>query len=856
MLLKVYEQLKPDYLAVSFDVAGGTFRDEIYEDYKGTRQKADQDLYDQIPLVYDVVNAFNIPIYEKEGFEADDVIGTVAKRLKKEKKSIQTIIATGDADMLQLVDDEKTEVYLLRRGFSDMKLYNEKEVEKKFGFGPDRVVDYKALKGDSSDNIPGVRGIGDKTATELIKKIGGIDEIYKDLKKKDSQVRELFKPGAIKKLEEGEESARMSFDLATIHTDVTELGFKLKDCDAYNFKMEEVLSLLRNYEFFSLLSRVPGNEKKKKEEKKPKPKTKIKVQTIDSPKAVKSFVKHVRTVKEFACKEVLTGEDIINADLVGLSCLVERDHYYVQLNKLAPKDLEDVFSVFGSNKHLVVGHDLKKLTKALLVAGTKVECSLFDTMISSYIVNSSTRAHDLRSVVLRETGEDLGEKGAQGSLFGEDPGVVARELSLVVEVYKKHEKELKSEENDALFEDVEMPLITTLAQMELNGIAIDTKMMERLSKQARKDIDALVKKIHKLAGEEFNVSSSVQLREVLFEKLNLPTKGIKKGKTGYSTSASELEKLRDEHKIISLVEEYRELEKLRNTYIDVFPTLINKKTNRIHTSFNQAVTTTGRLSSSEPNLQNIPVRTELGKKIRDAFVAEKGNVLIAADYSQIELRIVASLADDEKLIDIFKKGHDVHKATAAIIQGVPLKDVTKSMRSKAKAVNFGVLYGMGAHGLSARTGLAHYEAKEFIERYFKGFAKVKKYLDSTTKKAQKSGYVETLFGRRRYIPELSSDNFQIRNAGERMAINMPVQGTAADLMKMAMIDVHKHLSEKYKKNEVKLLLQVHDELVIEVKKGLEDEVGELVKKIMENVTKLDVPIEVHVGVNTSWGQIK
>ena len=851
MLLKVYEQLKPDYLAVSFDVAGGTFRDEIYEDYKATRQAADQDLYDQIPLVYDVVEAFDIPIYEKEGFEADDVIGTIAKKLKKE--DVRCVVATGDGDMLQLVDDDKTEVYLLRRGFSDMKLYNENEVVKKYSFGPEHVVDYKAIKGDSSDNIPGVRGIGDKGATQLITQIGGIDEIYKQLKKKDSLLHESFKPGIIKKLEEGKESAMMSRELATIHTNVTGLGFKLKDCDARSFDENDVVKLLRDFEFYSLVSRIPGYEGPAKEEVKKK-QGKIKVKTVETQKDIDALVKKIRSVKEFACKEVLSGSDVLTSDLVGLNILVERSQYFVSLQKI--KKTDELFSVFENKKHVLIGHDVKSLVKALLVAGVKLECELFDTMVASYIVNSSTRAHDINSVALRELDIELAEEINQGSLFGADPNVGAQELAVVAKLYSKYDEQLTKEKSKKLFDEFEMALIPVLADMEINGIALDTKMMEELSKKARKDIDAVTKKIHKLAGEEFNVASSVQLREILFEKLALPTQGIKKGKTGYSTAASELEKLRDEHEIISLIEEFREVEKLRNTYIDVLPSLLNKKTNRIHTSFNQTVAQTGRLSSSDPNLQNIPIRTELGRKVRDAFIAEKGYTLIAADYSQIELRIVASLADDKKLIKIFERGEDVHKATAAAIHGVKLDEVTKAMRSKAKAVNFGVLYGMGAFGLSARTGLTHHEAREFIQKYFDTFSGVKWYMDKTTEVARDEGFVETMFGRRRYIPELESDNYQIRAAGERMAINMPVQGTAADIMKLAMIEVHAHIKETLTHEQARLLLQVHDELVLEVKTDLADKIGKKIKEIMEDVAKLDVPIEVDVGKHKRWGQIK
>jgi DNA polymerase-1 len=444
----------------------------------------------------------------------------------------------------------------------------------------------------------------------------------------------------------------------------------------------------------------------------------------------------------------------------------------------------------------------------------------------------------------------------QTSLFEASQETLAQELQYCLQLYPKMKKQLEEIDDQGLFESIEMKLIPVLAEMELNGVKVDTAKLRELSQEVNKELEKVTKKIYKEAGEEFNVASPIQLREILFEKLKIPTDNIKKGKTGLSTAESELEKLLEEHHIVPLILEHRELAKLQNTYVDVLPTLIDKTTGRIHTTFNQAVTTTGRLSSSDPNLQNIPIRTELGKEIRDCFVAERGYSLIVADYSQIELRIVASLAQDEKMIEIFKNGKDIHRATAAAINNVPLEKVTKEMRYAAKEVNFGVLYGMGAYGLSWRTKIPQWQAKEFIEKYFKEFAGVKKYLDQTIKFAKKEGYVETLFGRRRYIPELNAENFQLRNAGERMAINMPIQGTAADLMKLAMIEINDKLRDKGYGLRAKMILQVHDELVLEVKNGLEDEVGKIVKEVMEQVVKLRVPVEVHVSTGKHWGELK
>ncbi|MDP1709686.1 MAG: DNA polymerase, partial [Candidatus Komeilibacteria bacterium] len=528
------------------------------------------------------------------------------------------------------------------------------------------------------------------------------------------------------------------------------------------------------------------------------------------------------------------------------------------------------------------GHDLKPLIKVLILNKIKTLNPIFDVMIASYLLSPGSRAHDPASVVLKVLGKELPTGSGQESLFGVDARSAAEELWLIYQTADKLKQDLIKTDDLGLFQKVEMPLIFVLAEMELNGIAVDLKMLAKLSAEAKIAIKKLTQKIYKMSGQEFNIASPLQLREVLFEKMDIPVAGIKKGKTGLSTSADELEKLRGLHPIIDEISNYRELAKLQNTYIDVLPTLINKKTGRIHTTFNQAVTATGRLSSSDPNLQNIPIRTELGREVRKTFISELGNTLISADYSQIELRIVASLAEDKRMMEIFEKDEDIHTATAAAINGVPLSEVTKAMRRAAKEVNFGVLYGMGVYGLSWRAEIPPYQAKEFIEKYFREFSGVKKYIEQNLAFTKKEGYCETLFGRRRYLPELKSANHQLRAAAERMAINHPVQGTAADLMKMAMIEVAKKIQDLFchperakraegslKHNErdssasvgmttsdVKMLLQVHDELIFEVKKGTEDEVSKTVKEIMEKVVKLRVPIKVEVHSGHSWGEIK
>ena len=518
------------------------------------------------------------------------------------------------------------------------------------------------------------------------------------------------------------------------------------------------------------------------------------------------------------------------------------------------------FSLF-SNNNLLLGHNLKQLVKVLLINKISIKNNFFDLMIASYLTNSSTRAHDLKSIIARELGKEI-QENVQTSLFGDGTEMVPEGVEYFFKLYTDYYDSLKEQKNDDLFHKIEMPLIKVLAKIEVNGLFVDKEKLKKLAKEIDLKLEKATKKIHKLAGQDFNIASSVQLRDILFKDLGLSTFGIKKGKTGYSTASSELEKLKDAHEIIPLIEEFRELSKLKNTYVDALPKIINKKTGRIHTDFNQAVTTTGRLSSSNPNLQNIPTRSKIGREIRTAFTSAKGYELISADYSQIELRIVASLAKDKKMLEIFREGKDIHTATAAAINEISESEVTKAMRNGAKEVNFGILYGMGSYGLASRTGISNEQAKEFIEKYFEEFEGVKKYIDETLILAKKNGYVETFFGRRRYIPELSASNFQVRNSGERMAVNMPIQGTAADMLKIAMVEIDKRLEKQFSDGDVKMVLQVHDELIFEVKNDLVDKVINVVSEVMQNVQHFDhnikmlAPLEIHTCHSKNWGELK
>lgn len=862
MLLKVWKDLKPDHIAVTFDMAGPTFRHVQFKEYKATRVKADQALYDQIPLVHEVVESFDLPIYEMKGYEADDVIGTI---VEKTKGKTEVFVVTGDMDTLQLVQ-EGVKVYTLRKGISDIVIYDAEEVNKRFGFGSEKMVDYKALRGDTSDNIPGVPGIGEKTATDLIKAYGSIENIYDQLKDEKSKIKSEIKPGVLNKLTEGEASARMSFELASINCAVPDLDFKLENCKIKEFNKSKIEELFQKFEFVSLLKRVPGFDVSVMEKETHKKKNEIKMvfSEIKTEAELVGMTKLIEKEKSFICRPVLSGKEVLETDLLGLILGVQEKLFFVEA-----KMIKKILPIFQNENIQLVGHDLKDLFKALKFNfEAEIKNNLFDVMVASYLLNPGSRAHDITSLLLKVLGKTLAQNTAQTNLFGVDKKNLAEELFLVSQTKEKLQTELEQVDNLGLFKTIEMALIPVLAEMEVNGVAIDLKMMEKLSKEATESLEKITAKIYKFAGMEFNIASPLQLREVLFDKMGLSVAGIKKGKTGLSTSAEELEKLRDLHPIIPEISEYRELAKLQNTYIDVLPTLVNKKTNRIHTHYNQTIAATGRLSSIDPNLQNIPIRTELGRAVRKAFIAEPGNVLVSADYSQIELRIVASLAEDKKMIEIFNNDEDIHQATAAAINNVPLDKVTKEMRYAAKEVNFGVLYGMGSYGLSWRTGISQFEAKDFIKKYFETFSGVREYIDRTLEFTKKEGYCETLFGRRRYLPELNVGNFQLRAAAERMAVNHPIQGTAADLMKMAMIEVYKELAKGQWPSSpparggvgvvgaVKMILQVHDELVLEVKESLAEEVGALVKKTMENVVSLRVPIKVGVSSNRSWGEMK
>jgi len=831
VLLKMIKEQEPEYIAVTFDLPGKTFRHEEFEEYKATRVKQPDELYEQIPLAKEMLKVFDIPVFEKAGYEADDVIGTISKILDP-KRDVESVIVTGDLDTLQLVDDN-TKVLTFVKGLSETKLYDEKEVNKKYGFGPEKLIDFKAIKGDPSDNIPGVPGIGDKGATDLIKKYGSLSEIYKEIVKNPDK----FKKSVLEKLKDGKESAKLSQDLVTIVTDL-KIKFDLEKCKVGTWDREKLVNEFGRYGFKSLLAKLPGAEAEEKISKK-------EFITIDSLSKMEKLINDLKKEREIAISLEIEDAGLFGDSLAGMGIRTKSGAYFLALGSLKKQEQNKFWKsaavILEDNNIKKIGYDLKHEMEILANYSVKLQGLDFDVMIASYLLASGTRTHDLGAIILQELGKELAESGKDIEL---------KKINFIWELKKALEPKLKKADVLKLFNEVEMPLIPVLAEMERNGVKVNTSFLKKMAARVDGDLKKITKKIYKLAGEEFNINSPQQLKEILFERLQIPTEGIRRGKTGLSTAASELEKLRGEHPIIKLIFDHRELAKLKSTYIDALPKLVSKETGRVHTSFNQTVTATGRLSSSSPNLQNIPIRKELGREIRKAFVAEPGNELIAADYSQIELRIVAALAGDKKMIKAFEAGKDIHTATAAAIWNIPEDRVDKDMRRAAKAINFGVIYGQGPHGLAQSADITFMEAKDFIEKYFLAYADVKEYLDRTKALAHKFGYVETIFGRRRYLPDIKSNIQQVCAAAERMAINMPVQGTAADIMKMAMICVHQGLPKVSK--AAKMILQVHDELVFEVPEKDIKKVGEFVKEEMENIYKLKVPIIVDVEVGKNW----
>ncbi|MEP7162236.1 MAG: DNA polymerase I [Candidatus Moraniibacteriota bacterium] len=831
-LLSVLDKFKPDYIAASFDLEGPTFRDELYDEYKAQREKAPDDLYAQIPRVKEVVQAFNIPIYELPKFEADDAVGTLARQA--EKAGVNVIIVTGDTDTLQLVT-EHVKVFTLRKGLKDMVLLGISEVKAKYGFGPERLTDYKGLRGDASDNIPGVKGVGEKTATDLIQEFGSLENIYASLPKIKEKVRE--------KLEADKEMAILSKKLGTIDTAVP-LKLDLAACVTHDFNPEKIGALLRELEFFSLLKRLPGAKVDDNEqgEKSTKKTSKKKETFLKTKKEAEEFF---RTLKKETALVVLEKQaSLFGGGIEVLGLATREGAWIVEWNEATTPPMKK-FLEDGDKKKIV--HDAKKLWHTLAPLDIHAVGVTSDTMLLAYVLNPGGKV-DFETLLLEKLGKDSASLG----LSEQAGALVALSDELMAGIEKIAAEQEEGKTIRTVLGNIEMPLTPLLYDMEVVGVRLNKNIFKELSRELNHSIQELEKKIATLAGRDFNLNSPKQLAEVLFGDLKIPTEGIKKNKTGYSTASTELVKLRADYPIIEFIESYRELFKLKTTYIDVLPTLV-KEDGRLHTTFGQAVAATGRLSSSDPNLQNIPIKTEWGERLRVAFEAAPGYKLVGADYSQIELRIAAHLSGDKNMLEAFRKGEDIHQATAALVHGVKPEEVTPAMRREAKVLNFGIIYGMGAFGLSQAARIDQKAASEFIKNYLKKFSGVARYMEDMKKFAHEKGYVETELGRRRYLPEIGSSNTGLVRGAERMAINMPVQGLAADIMKLAML-ASRPLLVRYT-DSAKLLLQIHDEIIFEVKEEKAEAFARELKQVMEGVYPLKVPLLVSTDIGDNWGEI-
>jgi len=865
MLLKVINELKPTHYAIAFDMAAPTFRHQMFDQYKAQRPKTPEELVNQLGRVRQLVEAFHIPIFELDGYEADDVLGTLCQQASHQ--DIDTIIVTGDADAMQLVSP-RVKVLTPRRAFGDTMLYDEAAVSQKFGVEPEQVADFKGLVGDVSDNIPGVPSVGPVTAAKLLKQFGTIDQIY-------AHIDEVTPPKLQALLRENEAIARQSKELATIVTQ-TPVTLNLDASQISRYDRHQVTELFRELEFFSLLPKLPEVETKEVAPEtiapvKTKPPPQRAYHIVDSTSALDELLNRLSTTKSFAFDTETTSLNALSAQLVGISLSpTPGEAYYIpvghvgwgQVEQLPLEQVIDRLKPPLEDTTLAkFAHNGKYDMTVLAEYGVTVNNLTFDTMVAAYLL--SEKYLGLKALAFSKLGVEMtpitaliGTGTKQLSMSQVDINQAANYSCADADITGQLTELLKAELHQQglwqLFSEVEMPLVPVLIHMERNGVALDTDLLRQMSHRFGEQLMKLEAEIYNCVGHQFNINSPQQLSSVLFDELKLPPS--RKTKGGYSTGASVLDELLGTHPIIEFILEYRQLAKLKSTYIDALPSLINSKTGRVHTSFNQTRTATGRLSSSEPNLQNIPVRGELGKKVRQAFIAPLGSYLLAGDYSQIDLRALAHLSQDPSLLSAFHRDEDIHAATAAQLFGVDASQVTPDMRRVAKTVNFGVIYGMSEYGLEQATELSREEATQFIASYFEKYPGVKQYLESTKQKAREVGYVQTLLGRRRFIPEIDSSNRQTREAAERMAINMPVQGTSADIIKVAMINLCQEMEKRQLKS--KMVLQVHDELVFEVPAEELALMRQLVPEIMSTALELNLPLKVDIKTGSNWGEME
>ena len=861
ILFKVLEDIEPEYLMVTFDLKAPTARHKLYDGYKATRKGMPNELAEQMPILKDILKSMNIKVIEKEGYEADDVLGTMAKRA--EKDGFDVTIVSGDRDTFQLTSNRvKVRIPHTKMGKTETETFGREEVLKKYGVTPKQLIEVKGLQGDTSDNIPGVPGIGEKTALELVKKYKTIDGIYEAIEKGEDDL----KPKAKERLLENKELAMLSRTLGTINLEVP-IEENLEEFKIKEWNKEEVFSKFKELNFNRFIDRF---NLKSEEGPKQNLAELFEIKTLNTQNEIKDLIEKIQNKLVFmlGTEKVEQENLIIKKQIKSIYIYIDDTVYEIKFN--TNEEFISYFKTIFENENIQkYSYRLNETYVLLMQNGIYLKEIKFDTEIAAYLLNPSNGKYKLDELANQYLSIDIPEylefvgakqqKETQMTLFSQDEMNVDFEkyqnaiymytIAKLAEIMNKKLEEINSLK---LFENIEMPLIKVLAEMQYEGIYVDKQELVSFGVKLKEDIEVIKQEIYKLAGEEFNINSTLQLGNILFEKLKLPV--YKKTKKGYSTDVDILEKLKPEHPIIEKILEYRGFMKLNSTYIEGLIVYINEYTHKIHSYFHQTITATGRISSTEPNLQNIPTRAEQGKQIKKAFKAQEGNIFIDADYSQIELRILAHISNDTNMREAFLNEEDIHKQVASKVFNVPLEEVTKEQRTAAKAVNFGIVYGISGFGLAEQLGISRKKAEQYIEQYLEKYKGVKEFMDRIVEKAKEQGYVETLFHRRRYIPELSSNNYMVRQFGARAAMNTPIQGTAADIMKIAMIEVNKKIEEE--KLNAKLILQIHDELLIECKIEEKEEVKKILKESMENAVKLSIPLEVEVSEADNWYDVK
>lgn len=844
MLFKIIETYKPTHISVAFDKKAPTFRHLEYKDYKAGRKKMPDELRVQMEPLKKLLDSFKIHRLELEGFEADDIIGTVS--LVAEQNDYKVYIVTGDKDAIQLASNNTTTL-ITKKGIAEVEEYDFDKVMEKYQMTPNQFIDLKGLMGDKSDNIPGVPGVGEVTGIKLIKEFGSIENLIENTDKLKGSVKT--------KIEENKESAIMSKRLATIIRDMP-IQIDLDELKLEQYDTDEVIKLFSEFGFNSLISKISNNASG--DENAPAVQEELNI-SINKLENINDFINEINEKKYVLLKTVTKSDNLLNKNILHMFLsLDDKNIYYID-----EENIEDFKEILSSKEIKKYGYNLKEDYIALRSYGIKLENMDFDITISEYLIDSASSTYSYDNIAAKYLNKKLTSKE---ELLGK--GVKAKKyVDLDFETLKIHigdilyvvyntmpmmEEKIKEMDMDSLFYDVEMPLVEVLGFMEYEGIKVDKEKLEELNVEFTASIQTLEKDIYELAGDKFNINSPKQLGVILFEKLELPV--VKKTKTGYSTDAEVLDKLKDKHPIINKISEYRQIVKLKSTYVDGLLNIMNPISKRIHSSFNQTITTTGRISSTEPNLQNIPVRLELGRNLRKVFIADDNCQFVDADYSQIELRVLASISGDESMIDAFKHEEDIHTKTASQVFDVELDEVTSELRSAAKAVNFGIVYGISDFGLSQNLHIPVKKAKGYIDAYLAKYPRIKEYMDNVIEEAINDGHVRTILNRRRYIPEINSRNNILKNLGKRLAMNAPIQGSAADIIKIAMVNVHNKLEENNLKS--KLILQVHDELIIETYEDEIDIVKDIMRKEMENAFSMDVTLKVDLNVGKSWYDTK